>query len=83
MEAEGSLPCLQEPSLRLYSEREESNPHHLRSILILLSDLRFGLSSDLILFCVSHQDPISISLLPHACYMACPSHPPGLDRYIL
>jgi hypothetical protein len=32
-------------------------------------------------FWFSHQNPIWIPLLPHACYMLCPSHP--LDLVIL
>jgi hypothetical protein len=32
-------------------------------------------------FWLSHQYPICIPLLPHSCYMPCPSHPPWLDHF--
>jgi hypothetical protein len=31
-------------------------------------------------FWPSHQYPICVPLLPHSCYMPCPSHPPWLDN---
>jgi hypothetical protein len=31
-------------------------------------------------FWLSHQNPICIPLLPNACYIPCPSHPPWLDH---
>jgi hypothetical protein len=30
---------------------------------------------------LSHQSPVCIPLLPHACYTPCSSHPPLLDHY--
>jgi hypothetical protein len=52
MEPEGSLPCSQDPSTGPNHEPDQSNPYHsilylLRSILILSSHLRQGLSSGL------------------------------------
>jgi hypothetical protein len=31
-------------------------------------------------FWISRQYPICIPILPHSCYMPCPSHPPRLDH---
>jgi hypothetical protein len=31
-------------------------------------------------FWLSHQNPLCIPLLPHSCYIPCPSHPPLLDH---
>jgi hypothetical protein len=31
-------------------------------------------------FWISHQYPIYVPLLPHSCYMSCPSHYPWLDH---
>jgi hypothetical protein len=47
IEPEGPLPCSQEPSTGSYPEQDQSNPYHpiLRSILILSTHLRLGLSS--------------------------------------
>jgi hypothetical protein len=33
-----------------------------------------------LIFWLSHQYSICIPLLPHSCYMPCPSHPPWLDH---
>jgi hypothetical protein len=49
-------------------------PSYLRSILILSTHLLLGLSRGL--FCLPHQYPIFIPLLPRSCYMFCPSHSP-------
>jgi hypothetical protein len=56
----------------------QSTPSHSisqRSILILSWSSQWSFSSWL-----SHQYPICIPLLPHSCYMLCPSHPPWLDH---
>jgi hypothetical protein len=50
---------------------------YLRSILILSTHVRLGLPSG---FFPYHQYPIRTHLLPHSCYMPCPSHPPWLDH---
>jgi hypothetical protein len=50
MEPQGSLTCSQEPSTGLYPEPYQSTPSHpisVRSILILSTHLRVGLSSGL------------------------------------
>jgi hypothetical protein len=90
METEGSLVCLREPSTGPYPQPDQSSPHYphpisLRSILILSSDLRQGLLSDVfisgfptqILYvfvfsqCVLHALPISFSLTwPFSLYLA-------------
>jgi hypothetical protein len=49
-----------------------SHPMSLRSILIL------SLSQWSLSFWLSHQYTICIPLLPHSCYMPCPSHLPWL-----
>jgi hypothetical protein len=49
MEPEGSSPCSQEPSTGPYPQPDESSPYYpiyLRSISILSSHLRLGLSAD-------------------------------------
>jgi hypothetical protein len=50
------------------------------SILILSSNLRIILPNGLISFWLSHQNLIRIPLLPHECYMNCPSHSRWLDH---
>jgi len=30
-----------------------------------------------------HQNPVYISLVPHACYVHCPYHPPHVDGYCI
>jgi hypothetical protein len=51
MEPEGSLPCSQELTTGPYPEPDRSTPYHpilsLRSILILSTHLRFGLTSSI------------------------------------
>jgi hypothetical protein len=73
MELQGSLSCSQEPSTGPYHQSDQSTPPHpisLKSILILSTHLRLGLTSGL--FWISHECPICIHLL-HSCYMSCPS----------
>jgi hypothetical protein len=65
---EVSLSCSQEPSNCTHPEPDQSSPYHtILSILALSHHLHLG-------------SPICIHLLPHSCYMPCPSHPPWLDH---
>jgi hypothetical protein len=78
MEPEGSLPCSQEPSTGPYPEPDKSSSYHpiLRSILILSSNLRLGLPSDL--FPSDFFLPKNLTCLQlssNACYIPSPSHP--------
>jgi hypothetical protein len=55
----------------------QSIPPHpicLRSILILTSHLCLGLHNGLF------PSDFPAKILPHSCYMSCPSHPPWLDN---
>jgi hypothetical protein len=81
MEPEGSLPRSQEPSIGPYSEPDQSNPCHpiLPKIHFNIAHPPTSWSSQWSLsFWNSHQYPICIPLIPHSCYMTCPSHPPWL-----
>jgi hypothetical protein len=73
-EPEGSSPYSQEPTNGPYPELVESSPHpqpiSLRSILIPSSHQSLGLSSGLFTFWLSHQSPVHIPLLSHACHMS-------------
>jgi hypothetical protein len=81
-EPEGSSPHSQEPTNDPYSQPGESTPPQpisLRSILIPSSHLHLGLSSGLFPFSLSHQNPVHVSTLSHACHMPCPPHSPWFD----
>jgi hypothetical protein len=83
MEPEGSLLCSQEPSTGPYPETDQSSPYHpipshLRSILILFTNLRLGLPSGL--FPSFPQIFYMDSSFRHSCYMLCPSHSPWLGH---
>jgi hypothetical protein len=58
-----------------------NNPSYLSKIhcSIIHSPTSWS-SSWSLFFCLSRQYPICIPLLPHSCYMLCPSHPPWLDH---
>jgi hypothetical protein len=80
-EPEGSSPHSWKPAKGPYPERGESTPQpprtiSLRSILIPSSHLRLGLSSGLFFFGLSHQTPVHVSPLSHACHMPRPLHCP-------
>jgi hypothetical protein len=79
MKPDSSLRCSQEPSTGPYHEPNRSSPCHpiLRSTFILLSHLSLGLPSGLF----SSGFPTNILfVLPHPCYMSCPSYPHWLVR---
>jgi hypothetical protein len=84
MEPEGSLPHSQEPFIDPYPEPDHSSPHH--PILFLHDPFQYyPLIYDFVLVAslslwLSHQQPICIPLLPHSCYMPCPSHPPSFHH---
>jgi hypothetical protein len=83
-EPKGSSPHSQQPANDSYPEPGESTPHppqpiFLRSILIPSSHLRLGLSNGLFPFGLSHQNPVHIFTLSHACHMPCPPHSPWFD----
>jgi hypothetical protein len=42
MEREGSLPCSQDPVLRIYPEPDESNPHSLVSLIKIYFNMILG-----------------------------------------
>jgi hypothetical protein len=85
MNPEGSLPCSQEPSTGPYLEPVRCNLYHR-----ILSKIHFNIihsqtswySYWSLFFWISHQYPICIPLLPHSCYMPCPSHHPWLDHSV-
>jgi hypothetical protein len=86
MEPGGSLPCSQEHFTGSFPEPHQSNPSHpipsyLCKIHFNIVHLPSSWSSQWSLsFWLSNQYPICIPLLPHSCYMPCPSHPPWLDH---
>jgi len=84
MEPEGSLPCSQKPATGPYPEPDESSSHvptlfSLRTILILSSQLRLGLSNG-----VYHSGfptkMLYAFLVSHVCYMTCPYYRPWSDH---
>jgi hypothetical protein len=77
MELKGSLLCLQEPATGLYSEPDMYLSKFYFSIILPPTSRSSKLSLS---FWLSHQNPIRIHLLPHACYIPWPSHPPWLDH---
>jgi hypothetical protein len=69
MEAEGSLPCSQEPASGLYRESDESSQHppglfFLRYILMLSFQLPLGL----LVVWLSYQKRVFTYILSHAFY---------------
>jgi hypothetical protein len=77
MEPEGSLPCSQEPFTGPYPQPDKSNPHHP-----ILSKIHFNIvHPPTSWFSHQYHTSICIPLLPHSCYMPCPSHPPWLDLH--
>ena len=78
MEPEGSLPHSQEPAACSYPEPERSSlfphPTFIRSILILSTHLRLGLSSGLRLSDFTTKTLCALDS-PHTCYMPRPSQP--------
>jgi hypothetical protein len=82
METEGSLPCSQEPATSPSPDPNQSSPyHHILFIprlnLILSTHLYLGLPS--VIFPSSFPTSILCAfILPHSCYMFCPSHLPWL-----
>ena len=79
MEPESSLPHSQVPATCLYPEPARFSPSptsHLRSILILSSNLRVGLPSDLFPS-FPHQNPVYTSTLP-----PCVLHAPPISFLI-
>ena len=57
-----------------------SHPLPITPTLVSSSHLRLGLSAGTLPCRFSHQNPVSTSLLTHACHVPCPSRPPRLDN---
>jgi hypothetical protein len=87
MEHEGSLPCPQVPSTGPDPETAKA----IHTISSYVSKIYFHIvnpptsrySQWSLTLWLSHQYPICISLLPHSCYMPCPSNPPCLGSFQL
>jgi hypothetical protein len=75
MEPDGSLPSSQEPSTGPYPEPDQFNPYHPILSMIHFNSVHppTSWSSYWSLSFWLSQYPICIPLLPHSCYMPCPS----------
>jgi hypothetical protein len=82
-EPEGSSSRSQDPATGHNPEPTGSTPHPTASLPKIHSDPIFPStprsSQWFLSFKPSHQNPVQLSLLSHACHMSRPPHPPGFD----